>query len=72
MLEDERLILKIEDDLYDWKTGAAKLLSLLVYWRPLDSKDSFENTPELDNEPKEATEKLEVQTDFEIHGLEED
>lgn len=32
------MIVRIENDLYDWKTGIIKLLSLLVFKTPLEDK----------------------------------
>ena len=38
ILSDPWLIVWIENDLYDWKTGIIKLLSLLVFKTPLEEK----------------------------------
>ena len=36
ILTDPRLILRIENDLYDWNTGILKLMSLLVFKQPFE------------------------------------
>ena len=43
-MQDPRLIVWIENDLYDWKTGLIKLISLLVFKQPVEEmKDVEEN-----------------------------
>lgn len=48
ILNDSRLIVRIENDLYDWKTGLIKLLSLLIFKQPFEDLKEQEDDLFLD------------------------
>ena len=62
IIEDSNLILRVRDQLYDWRTGAAIILSELVFGKGLESKttqfqqkvDSYGNKATNDNSAEEV------------------
>lgn len=40
------MIVRIENDLYDWKTGIIKLISLLVFKQPIEEMKDVEEIKE--------------------------
>lgn len=65
ILQNPNLILKIEDDIFDYATGIQRLISLLVYDQPLDCN------PELSSPVKKPKLEIELPVDLEESKEEE-
>lgn len=74
LLSNPNLIVRIENDLYDWKSGMMRLISLLVYKQPLFSEEESTNLQNTNYEisVKIPQEKNSPEEEFELEGLDDE